>query len=142
MYRKLAVGLVALGSATAGVAGPAGADPKGEVIPVTCNDGTTYNLAVNGNGEFTPGHDVDSNTVLIPVAFGTLTGTVRNPAGQVVGTFTESGAEKGRSGKNAQPVTCSFSFTFTNTDDPDDTEVPLGHTFTGAGTVIARVVNG
>lgn len=141
MRRKLGYGLLALGTTAGLLAGPVGADPKQEIIPVTCDNGNTYDLAVNGNGEFTPGHDVDSNTVLIPVAFGTFTGIIRNAAGAQVGDpIVEEGAEKGQSGKKAETVTCTVSFSFTNTGTETEDGVPPGGTFTGSGTVIARVV--
>jgi hypothetical protein len=110
---------------TLGTAGPAVADPKGEIIPVDC-DGTTYMVAVSGNGQFTPGHDTSSTAMLIPVSFGDFTGTITDEEGNVLDTFVEPGGAKGPA-KNAE-VNCTFSFTETF-EDPE-----LGTlTFTGSG---------
>jgi hypothetical protein len=55
------------------VARPAGADPtnakKGEVLSLACEDLGTIEIATNGNGEWTPGHIIGSNQVLVPYAF-------------------------------------------------------------------------
>jgi hypothetical protein len=64
------------------ISSPASADPKGEPIPINCEGGATYLVAVNGNGAFTPGHDVDGTAVLIPTSFGEFTAsspTAREP---------------------------------------------------------------
>ncbi len=123
--------LVAAGLAVGVAAAPASADPrKGEIIPLACDNGQSYTIAVNGNGEFTPGHDTDSTSVLVPVAFGAFTGTVTDAEGNVAETFSEPGAAKGQSGKNAKnTVTCTFSFSETFTEDGET------FTFTGGGTV-------
>src|SRR5690348_3029838 len=106
MMRKttlvLALGLGTLSAA--GVAAPAGAAPEQEVIPIACNDGQTYDVVVNGNGEFTPARDLDTTRVLVPHAFGPFHGEVRNAAGQVVETFDEPGVVKG-SGKQKTDIT-------------------------------------
>ncbi len=125
--RKLS-GLLAAGGLLLGLAAaPANADPrKGELIPLDCDNGRSYTIAVNGNGEFTPGHDVNSTSMLVPVAFGAFTGTVTDSQGNVVETFTEPGAAKGRSAKNTKnTVTCTFEF--------NDTFEENGETFTFSG---------
>ncbi len=133
--RKLSGLLVAgglmLAAAAAAAAAPANADPqKGELIPVDCDNGKSYTLAVNGNGEFTPGHDVDSTSMLVPVAFGSFTGTLTDSQGNVVETFTDPGVGKGQSGKNAKnTVTCTVEFSVTFVEDGET------FTFTGSGTV-------
>ena len=50
------------------------------LITIVCPSGT-YEAVVNGNGAFTAAHAVDSNTVLIPIAFGEFTGTFTDPDG-------------------------------------------------------------
>jgi len=45
--------------------GAAVADPKGTVIPSTCDDGHSIELALNGNGDFTPGHLVGGTAVYV-----------------------------------------------------------------------------
>ena len=125
-------GLIVAGALLAGATAiPASADPKkGEVIPLDCDNGKSYRVVVNGNGEFTPGHDLDSTAVLIPLAFGPFTGTVTDSDGNVVETINEPGSSKGESAKRAKnAVTCSFEFS--GTED--------GLTFTGRGTVVVRI---
>ncbi|MGH9152227.1 MAG: hypothetical protein ACRD03_07505 [Acidimicrobiales bacterium] len=130
--------MVALGMASTLVVGAAGADPKGEAIPLDCDNGQSYVVYVNGNGEFTPGHVADGTAVVVPVAFGEFTGTVRDPDGDVVETFSEPGSTKGRSAKGVKdPVTCSFSFSFVG--DGSDPEFPEGYSFEGSGTVVVRL---
>lgn len=110
---------------------PASADPKkGEVTPLTCDNGKNYRVVVNGNGDYTPGHDLDSTAMLIPLAFGPFTGTVTDGEGNVVEEINEPGSSKGQSGKRAKnAVTCSFTFSGTEG----------GMTFTGSGTVVVRI---
>ena len=140
MKHRTAVGIAALGCASTLLAGIAGADPtRGEAVPLVCDNGQTYLVAVNGNGEFTPGHDTESTTTFVPVSFGTFTGTLRDPSGNVVETFSEPGASKGRSAKGVKdPVTCTFSFT--EVSDGSDPHFPAGYTFSGSGSVVVRIV--
>ena len=117
-------------------AGAASADPKGEVVPLVCDNGVTYQVAVNGNGEFSPGHDLASTAVLIPTAFGEFHGTVTDSAGNVVDEFTDPAMIKGNAGNHPRATTTTCTFTVTDTfDDPE-----LGTlTFTGNGSVTAFV---
>lgn len=128
--RKL-TGLIAAGGLIAALAAtPASADPKGDTFPVVCDNGKTYILTANGNGEFTPGHDTNSTAVLIPLSFGPFTGTATYPDGTSE-TFTEPGSSKGRSGKNARgTVNCTFTFSGADED---------GTTFMGSGSVTGYV---
>lgn len=130
MGLRIAGGLVALGMMSTLVVGAAGADPKGEAIPLECDNGKSYNVNVNGNGQFTPGLVDDGTAVLVPVAFGTFSYTVTDAAGNVVESGSEPGGAKGRSAKGVKDaVTCTFSFS--GTED--------GFTFEGSGSVIARI---
>lgn len=93
-----------------------------------CDNGQTYSVVTTeGQGEYTPAFDVESNGVIVPVSFGDL--VIRNSSGEIV--FEEEGtASKGQSAKRAKNlVECTFSFTF-------DEE---GETFTGTGTVVAKI---
>ena len=141
MNRRVLGGLCALGMASA-LAGAtaAGADPKnGELIPVVCDNGHRYQVAVNGNGEFTPAHDADSTAMLVPVSFGPFTGTIRNAQGQVVDSFTEPGSAKGQAAKGlTDPVQCTY--TIHEVSDGSDPEFPAGFTFDGTGTVVGKIV--
>jgi len=130
--KKLILAAACLGVVAAlTISTPASADPKGEPIPITCDNATTYWGTVNGNGAFTPAHDVNSTTMLIPTSFGPFHGVITDDSGAVVDEFTDPASEKGSSTKSrATSLSCSFVIV-EQFDDPD-----LGPlTFTGTGTV-------
>jgi hypothetical protein len=70
--KRLALALVLAVWAAAAVAPVAGADPThaktSTVITADCG-GQAVTVSVNGNGEFSPAHDVDSTSVFVPTAF-------------------------------------------------------------------------
>lgn len=111
-------------------ASPAQADPKGQTFEVVCENGKNYVVAVNGNGEFTPGHDTASTTVLVPTSFSGFTFVVTNENDEVL--FIEedpSTSSKGSSGKERATTTdCSFSVSETFVDPDLGT---LTQTFSG-----------
>lgn len=125
--RRTFARLLVAGGLTLGIAAaPAIADPKGETFPLVCDDGNTYQVTTNGNGEFTPAHDADSTRTFVPLAFGEFSGTVTDAQGNVVDSFSEPGVAKGQSGKNAKgTINCTFSFS--GTED--------GLTFSASGSV-------
>lgn len=126
--RRLPTLLVTGGLLLGTAAAPATADPKGEIIPVDCDNGKSYEVAVNGNGEFTPAHDTASTATFVPVSFGEFKFTVTDAQGNVVEQDTEPRIDKGKGnaakGKKSL-ITCEFSFS--GTED--------GLTFEGSGTV-------
>jgi hypothetical protein len=123
-------------AAALGGAGTASADPsQGELVPVVCDNGHTYLVAVNGNGLWTPGHDVDSTTMLIPTAFGEFHGVVTDSEGNIIEEFTDPAAAKGRA---SRPRATTTSCTFTITETFLDPELGL-LTFTGTGSVTGFV---
>ncbi len=139
MKMRMVAGLAAVGLASTLWVGAAGADPKGEVLELVCNNGQTYTVATNpGSGSFTPAFDVDSNSVLVPVTFGAFTGTLFDDEGNVVESFTEPAESKGRSAQRLRnAVTCSF--TVDEVSDGSDPEFPEGYRFVGGGTVVVKV---
>ncbi len=135
--RKITLGTVALVTAIGGsvlVAGPAAAD--GETFPLDCGSAGTFVGEPNGNGEFTAAQDVNSTRVLVPVAFGEFTGTITDPNGVFVDSFTEPASIKG-SGKQKSNATCTFSFTFVN--DGSDPFFPIGYVLTGSGSALVKI---
>ncbi len=81
---------------------------------------------VNGNGNFTAAHAVDSNTVLIPIAFGPFTSTFTDSAGATT-TSVDPGIAKGNSiPRNGKIQDCEYSVSFT---------FPDGSRFSGSGSV-------
>jgi hypothetical protein len=132
--RALGAATVAASVLGSGV-GAAGADPKGGVTHLTCDDGGSYEVVVAGNGNWTPAHDTNSNTIFVPTWFGDFHGTVRDADGNVVDDFVEEGdVPKGQSAKTKGDILeCTFSFT--EVSDGSDPEFPEGFTFTGVGEV-------
>jgi hypothetical protein len=94
MKRRLLV-LVASGAlAAVAIAPTAGADPTNarNSLQLQAVCGTqTYNVVVNGNGEFTPAHLLGSTSVFIPTAFH-ITSTV-TPTGGSTMTETDTSAK-------------------------------------------------
>ena len=111
---RVAFVAVAAGMTVIAAGGVAAADPKGEVLTVACDNGVSYQIAVAGNGQFTPGHDVASNTNLAPTAFGEITVTVTDPEGNVT-TETIPPVSKGTSSRSrATTVSCTFHEEFSD----------------------------
>ena len=74
MVRKLlgaGVALLMTGVLMGVAANAAGADPtrRGELITLDCDALGTLDIAVNGNGLWSPGHVLDSTQVLVPYRF-------------------------------------------------------------------------
>src|ERR1043166_9231400 len=69
---RLALALVLAVWAAAAISPVAGADPthakNSTLITADCG-GQAVTVSVNGNGEFTPAHDVNSTSVVVPTAF-------------------------------------------------------------------------
>jgi hypothetical protein len=119
--------LVACGAATIGAAlamsaaSAAHADPinapNSFVFPVVCDNGVTYQAVANGNGRFTPAHDVNSNTILVPTEFGPFHGVVTDLQGNVLAEFTDPAMTKGSSTQDrATSTSCTFRIEFTGFD--------------------------
>ena len=75
-------------------------------FPVTCDDGQTVQIVVNGNGEFTPALVVGSTAVFVPQAFD-ITFEFTPTDGT---TETETDASSKRN-VHGDLVTCSFDVT-------------------------------
>jgi hypothetical protein len=119
-HSSLAVAAAAGALATLGLASPATADPgnASDAIVLVCDNGHTYNATVAGNGAFTPAHDLGSNSILVPTAFGEIHGTVTDAGGAVLAEFTDAPTTKGKSTKaRATSTTCTFSFSQTGFDE-------------------------
>lgn len=116
--RRLAsiLAITAVSAALAGgtaAAAPVNA-PNAETIALDCGDAGTFDVVVNGNGEWAPGHLLDGTGVLVPIAFGELTGVVRDAEGNVIDEFTEPATTKGKArARGRERATCTFTLTFT-----------------------------
>lgn len=115
-------------------AGPAQADPvhakNAFPFQVVCDNGQSYDAVANGNGTFTPAHDVSSQAVLVPVAFGPITFTVTDAGGTILDQETSPPTAKpgaAAHNKNAT-VNCEFSGSQTA---PDGTTFSIDGTVTG-----------
>lgn len=119
------------------LATPAHADPAGakDALPltVTCDNGRVYDVVSNGNGSWTPAHDLASSSTLVPLAFGETTFTITDANGTVLDSETQPASTKGQSGTQVRATATSCSYTGSATD-PES-----GTTFTLSGTVDAFV---
>lgn len=131
MLHRLASVLAIALLAGAVTAATAGADPTGaknaQHVTVECADAGTFHTVVNGNGDWTPAHDLNSSAILVPVSFGTTTFTVKDAEGNVV--FEET--EPGRTHRHAQRkgrtlIDCTYTLSF---------PVEEGNTATVSGSV-------
>ena len=118
-------------------AGIAAADPpRGDIFPLDCDNGSTYQVIVTGNGEFTPAHNLANTSMLIPTAFGEFHATLSDSEGNVIEEETQPPAIKGNSGNHQRATTATCTFTLTDSfEDP-----ALGTlTFTVEGSVTGFV---
>jgi hypothetical protein len=110
MLRRCCTIVAAIAIAALALAQGATADPVNAknalVVPVSCDDGQTYQVAVNGNGEFTPAHILGSTAVFIPETFD-LTFEF-TPTGGPTESKTETGSKHNVHGN---VMTCSIDFT-------------------------------
>jgi hypothetical protein len=113
LTRYAALAAVVLGVAV--FASTAAADPTGAktslTIPASCDNGQSLVVVVNGNGEWTPAHVVDSTAVFVPRAFDTT--FEFTPIGGETETMTDTSAKANQHG---DLVTCSFDVTQTIPD--------------------------
>ena len=127
--------VIAAGATIAAIAAtPAFGAAEKETIPLECDNGNSYVVEVNGNGDFTPARDTESNSVFVPLAFGDFVSTVTFPDGTSI-TETEPGIAKGKGNagkKTGDTVTCTFSFE--GTED--------GVHFEGGGSVTGYITPG
>ena len=117
---SLAVAATAAAVSVLGLAAPAWADPgnPSDAITLECDNGHVYSATVAGNGAFTPAHDLGSNAILVPTAFGEIHGTVTSTTGVVLAEFTDPPASKGSSSKpRATSTSCTFGFSQTGFDE-------------------------
>jgi hypothetical protein len=141
MHTTMRITLGAAAAAVLGIAAwpPAQADPTNakNALPITiaCDNGQTYSAVVNGNGAWTPAHDLDSTAILIPVAFGPQTVTISDADGNIIDQETGPATQKpGASAHNRNATTnCSFIGSAT---------APDGTTFTVSGDVQGFVTPG
>lgn len=65
MLKRLCIALVAAIIAMTAVVSGAAADPKTATFTDTCDNGQIVELAFNGNGNFTPGHDLRGTGIYV-----------------------------------------------------------------------------
>ena len=120
-----------LGGVGTAVADP-GRAPNSFEVPLVCDDGASYEVVVNGNGDFGVGHDTASNAMLIPTAFGPFHGVITDAEGNVLDEFTDPPLIKGNATKDrATSVSCTYVLDDTFTD-PEFGELH----FQGEGSVV------
>ena len=133
--KRFRLGFWVLAMVVAGVAaGVAAADPvnapKSAPITIHCGN-TTYYGVVIGNGAWSPAHDLNSNSILIPVAFGVETGVFTDPSGNVFTSTSPPRAKGSAAPSGGTPVNCSYTV--------GPVTFPDGSSFTASGTVTGFV---
>ena len=101
-------------AATAAAAAPVNA-PNAQLVALDCGEAGAFDVVVNGNGPWTPGHLLDGNGVVIPVAFGESAFTVRDAEGNVLDEGTDPAIAKGqgKARRHRATVECTYTLTFT-----------------------------
>jgi hypothetical protein len=88
------------------------ADPvnakNGLAFPASCDNGQSYQVSVNGNGEFTPAHILGSTSIFVPEAFNIT--FAFTPTGGPTESETDTSAKHNVHG---DVTTCSIDFTQT-----------------------------
>jgi hypothetical protein len=103
----LVLAMVVAGAAAGVAAGDPANAPKSAPITITCGS-TIYHAVVNGSGAWAPALDLNSNSVLIPVAFGVETVVFTDTSGTMT-TSTNPARAKGPSAANrGTVVNCSY----------------------------------
>ncbi|MCE0488142.1 hypothetical protein [Ornithinimicrobium sediminis] len=143
--RKTILGPVLAAALMVGGTGAAtAAPPEPEIIPLVCDNGHSYDIVVNGNGNWTPGRIVGSTNVLVPIAFGDFGFRAVTPDGDVYEeTFPDEDLKGGGNvaQRNPRPtVTCTFTETFTLPEDDPEFGLPAGTDVTFSGSVTAFLV--
>ncbi|MBC7307009.1 MAG: hypothetical protein H5T80_08760 [Dietzia sp.] len=137
MHRATSTAL-ATSALVLGTAVGAGAAPPGrEVFTLECDDGVSYEVAVHGNGLFTPGRLLEGRGAIIPASIGDFTFSALLPDETII-TGEEPGYDlKGRGNVDARNprvvLTCEFSADFTLTEAEDG--FPAGTVLSVSGTV-------
>lgn len=122
-----AVAAVSIGSMAAAHADPINAKSSFP-LTITCDNGFTYQAVTNGQGNWTPAHDLNSQTTLVPLSFGTQTFTVYDPAGNIISQQSTQPSAKTAVDSNKH-ATASCTFTGSQT-------APDGSVFMLNGSVI------
>ena len=120
----------------AGVASAAPSNAPGAVpLTISCDNDHTYSAVANGNGVWSPAHDLDGTGILIPIAHGTESVVFTDPSG-VPHPFSFPADAKGSAvPQGATTFGCSFHGTGSF---PDGSSFVLDGTVTGFITPAAQ----
>lgn len=138
---RRAITLSAITAACLAVGTPAAmaAPPERQIFTLVCDNGQTFDVVVNGNGQFTPGRIVGSTGVLVPVSFGDFFFRAESPAGEELAEGSFPGSAKGGGNvaqRNPQPtVTCTFEETEVLEEFNEEFGLPAGTIVTFGGEV-------
>lgn len=139
MRRVVSVAAVAGVMLVGGTQMATAAPPEPEVFPLVCDDGSTHEVVVNGNGTFTPGRVMGSTRVFVPVTIGNFSFTAVLPDGTVISdTFPETETKGGGNvaARNPRPVTsCTFEVSDVLGEDDPEFGFPAGTELTFGGEV-------
>lgn len=118
MTRLISLILIAAaaGIAAAAYTGTASADPGGShAFPITldCGSAGAFEVVPVGNGQWGVAHEVGTNRIFHPTAFGEITGTFTDNEGNTE-PFTEPPISKRGPSNGAQVVDCTFHVEFSD----------------------------
>lgn len=131
-FVSLALGTLAAGAVVGGISAAPSNAPNAEFIDLVCDNGQTYPIVVNGNGEWTPGH-APNGVMLIPTAFPSFTGVFTDAEGNEFPIDDPPVVKgSGKAGMNQPQVACTFEISFS---DPT-----TGESLQAVGTVEGFVV--
>ena len=120
-------------AAMLGSAGAASADPKGQPVTITCDNGSTYEAVLFSNGEWSPALDTASTSVLIPLTIGPSHVVVTDAEGNVIQDVVDpSVSVKGNAVNQHHATATSCTFLI---EGPTDE----GGTFQVEGSVVGLV---
>lgn len=137
--RKTIIVSAALAAAlvTGGAQAASAQPPEQEIFTLDC-DGETIDVAVSGQGAFTPGRVIGTTQVLLPITID-VSFTAVLPDGEVIeeSFFDEKGGGN-VAARNPRPtVTCTFEESFVLEEDDPELHLPAGTEVTFGGTVTA-----
>jgi hypothetical protein len=108
MQRLIAVSICAVVGAfvlaTAAGASPSNAKNAAQITLTNCTGGNTYQVVVNGNGTFNPGHVVGSTSIFVPTTLAVNFVFFDASTGQTQ-TMSQDGA---KAGPVKNPVSCDI----------------------------------
>jgi hypothetical protein len=135
MRKAIIAAALAAALITGGAQAASAQQPEQEVFTLDC-DGQTLEVAVSGQGLFTPGRVTGTTQVLVPITFDISFRAVL-PDGEVIEeSFLDEKGGGAVAARNPRPtVTCTFEESFVLEEDDPEIGLPAGTEVTFGGEV-------